>query len=66
MRAQGVACAASGPLVTQFLGSLPEEPSFEELDVAGLSPRVRRLLGIARGAGDADDHGRHLEEKYGR
>ncbi|MEX2374310.1 MAG: DUF6364 family protein [Dehalococcoidia bacterium] len=48
-------------LVTEFLAQLPTEDEFE----ATLSPTVRRLLGVARGAGDREDYRRHLEEKYG-
>ena len=49
-------------LVTEFLAQLPIEDKSEET----LTPTVRRLLGVARGAGDREDYRRHLVEKYGR
>jgi len=48
-------------LVTEFLAHLPTGDESEET----LTPTVRRLLGVARGAGDREDYRRHLEEKYG-
>lgn len=47
-------------LVNDFLQSLPLESEGPR------SPLVRRLYGVARGAGDQDDHRRRLERKYGR
>jgi hypothetical protein len=49
-------------LVTEFLARLPAEEALEET----LTPTVRRLLGVAKGAGDREDYRRHLVEKYGR
>jgi hypothetical protein len=49
-------------LVTEYLAQLPGEDAFEET----LTPTVRRLLGVAKGAGDREDYRRHLAEKYGR
>lgn len=47
-------------LVNDFLHSLP-------LDGEGpRSPLVRRLCGVARGAGDLGEHRRHLDRKHGR
>jgi hypothetical protein len=48
-------------LVTEFLAQLPVDDDFEE----ALTPTVRRLLGVAKGAGDREDYRRHLVEKYG-
>ena len=47
-------------LVTDFLRNLPGDD-----DPADLAPGVRRLLGVARAAGDRDDYRPHLEEKHG-
>ena len=49
-------------LVTEFLSQLPAEDALEET----LTPTVRRLLGVAKGAGDRNDYRRHLVDKYGR
>lgn len=49
-------------LVSEFLSQLPEGDSPEN---EGLSPTVRRLLGIAAGGPDREDYRRHLLEKYG-
>jgi len=49
-------------LVTEYLAQLPGEGEDEER----LTPTVRRLLGVARGAGDREDYRRHLVDKYGR
>lgn len=48
-------------LVGEFLAHLPDD---EESVGDDLSPTVRRLLGVARGGPDREDHRRHLLEKY--
>lgn len=42
----------------------PNPPS-GEIDVASLTPVVRRLYGIAKGGPDEGDYRRYLLEKYG-
>ena len=48
-------------LVTAFLAQLPVEDDSEQ----PLTPTVRRLLGVAKGAGDREAYRRHLVDKYG-
>lgn len=47
-------------LVNDFLSALPLEAAEEEL-----TPRVRRLMGVASGEADREAYRRHLVEKYG-
>ena len=49
-------------LVGDFLARLPGE---EGLDPEGLSPTVRRLIGVAAGA-DESAYRKYLAKKYGR
>lgn len=49
-------------LVGEYLSGLPEPG---EDAVVGLSPTVRRLVGVARGGRDREGYRRHLREKYG-
>ena len=49
-------------LVTEFLAQLPGAEDAQE----PLTPTVRRLLGVAKGAGDREDYRKHLVDKYNR
>jgi len=49
-------------LVGDFLSRLPVDD--DRVEIRG--PITRRLLGIAKGAGDEEDYHRFLEEKYSR
>lgn len=50
-------------LVNEFLLSLPVA---EEASEEGLTPVVRRILGVAEGSRGEEDYHDHLIEKYGR
>ena len=50
-------------LVNDFLSRLPAEE--EGLDMEGLTPTVRRLIGVAAGA-DEGAYKRYLADKYAR